>query len=225
MKAYNLQEALNLDTIDSNLKLGFETDYRTYEHAIGILNFFNIKSIRLITNSRKINAFNNSDIKVTQKISLASGEHKYNRQYLSTKINKLNHSIALHHKSKTNISVTVAYAQSLNGSISLKDLSPVCLSNQDSLQLTHQLRSQHDVILIGVNTLNHDNPKLTVRYNSGPQPQPCIIDTHLNFFPNLMIFDHPKKPWFFTASNDQSKISQLEHLGAKVIQLKQIHRS
>ncbi len=73
------------------------------------------------------------------------------------------------------------------------------LSCKESFQLTHALRSIHDGILIGGNTLLHDNPRLNNRLwkevrndeeNGGTlllrQPIPIILDTNLKYLLQMM---------------------------------------
>jgi 2,5-diamino-6-(ribosylamino)-4(3H)-pyrimidinone 5'-phosphate reductase len=97
--------------------------------------------------------------------------------------------------------VTVTFAQSIDGYMALsRDLhssddghgqtsSNYPLSGEDSLLLTHALRSMHDGILIGGRTLSIDNPRLTNRLWMTPiaregssvnqQPRPIVLDTSL----------------------------------------------
>jgi len=75
--------------------------------------------------------------------------------------------------------VTLSYAQSLDGSIALRANEPMAISGEQSLRLTHQLRSMHDGILVGIGTVLSDNPQLTVRHWEGKNPQPIVLDTHL----------------------------------------------
>src|SRR5690606_26331964 len=53
------------------------------------------------------------------------------------------------------------------------------LSNEESTRLTHQLRSMHDGIMVGIGTVLTDDPQLTVREWSGSSPQPIVLDSHL----------------------------------------------
>ena len=84
--------------------------------------------------------------------------------------------------------VTLTYAQSLDGKIArIKDAashetsSNFPLSGDESLVLTHALRSVHDGILIGGGTLRIDNPRLTNRlWEEGNQPRAVVLDTHLS---------------------------------------------
>lgn len=84
----------------------------------------------------------------------------------------------------SDVFVTLAFAQSLDGKIAqLQDngilSSNLAISGPKSLLLTHGLRSLHDGILIGRNTAEIDSPRLTNRlYACGTshQPRPIILD-------------------------------------------------
>ena len=52
VNAYALQDQ-GLDTVEANHQLGFEADMRTYDVVERILEFFDIKKIRLLTNNPK----------------------------------------------------------------------------------------------------------------------------------------------------------------------------
>ena len=77
---------------------------------------------------------------------------------------------------------TLTYAQSLDARIAGADGRPVTLSCPESFRVTHELRRQHDIILIGVGTAINDNPGLNAREESGEafllneQPIPVILD-------------------------------------------------
>ena len=73
--------------------------------------------------------------------------------------------------------VTLSYAQSLDGSIALQEREPLLLSGPESMRLTHQLRSLHDGILVGIGTVLADDPQLTVRHWPGSNPQPIVLDS------------------------------------------------
>jgi GTP cyclohydrolase II len=75
--------------------------------------------------------------------------------------------------------VTLAWAQSLDGSIALDKGKPYRLSGNESLALTHALRAAHDVIVVGIGTLLADDPSLTVRLWQGPSPSPVVLDSCL----------------------------------------------
>ena len=76
--------------------------------------------------------------------------------------------------------VTLAYAQSLDGSIAAEvGGDQLILSGKQSMVMTHRLRAWHDAIIVGVGTIVADNPSLTVRLCSGDNPLPVILDPTL----------------------------------------------
>ncbi|OAI19194.1 GTP cyclohydrolase [Methylomonas koyamae] len=75
--------------------------------------------------------------------------------------------------------VTLSYAQSWDGSITTRAGESLGLSGAESLRLTHQLRSLHDGILVGIGTVLTDDPQLTVREWPGHSPQPIVLDSRL----------------------------------------------
>ena len=75
--------------------------------------------------------------------------------------------------------ITLAYAQSLDGSFTRRQGITSAISSGDSTVLTHKLRASHSAIMIGSGTILADNPRLTVRLTEGSDPVPVLIDTHL----------------------------------------------
>lgn len=72
-------------------------------------------------------------------------------------------------------------------------------SGEESTQLTHQLRSLHDGILVGIGTVLSDDPQLTVRDWTGSNPQPIVLDSQLRTPPSAKICHHPDKQcWILT---------------------------
>ncbi len=75
--------------------------------------------------------------------------------------------------------VTLSYAQSWDGSITTIPGESLALSSETGMQMTHQLRSLHDGILVGIGTVLADDPRLTVREWTGNDPQPIVLDSQL----------------------------------------------
>ncbi len=93
INAYDLQQRLNLNTIEANQHLGFSPDLRSYGDAIQYLRLNNILQCRLLTNNPdKIQAVKEAGI-VVQPIQSASNLTPHNQHYLKTKINELHHNI------------------------------------------------------------------------------------------------------------------------------------
>ena len=113
--------------------------------------------------------------------------------------------------------VTLSYAQGWGGSITTKQGRAVALSGPDSRCLTHQLRSLHDGLLVGIETVLSDDPQLTVREWQGENPQPIVLDTSLRMPPSARLCRHPDKQcWILTTRCH----SDMEYSGAEIIALK-----
>lgn len=75
--------------------------------------------------------------------------------------------------------MTLKIAQSLDGKIAAANGDSKWISNDAARRLVHRWRWQHDAVLVGIGTMLADNPQLTVRAESGPQPRRIIVDTNL----------------------------------------------
>lgn len=115
--------------------------------------------------------------------------------------------------------VAVSYAQSIDGSIATKDRRPLGISGRETLELTHQLRSLFDGILVGINTVIADDPRLTVRLFEGQNPQPVVLDTHLRIpFECKLLQRTDRCSWLASAAdNDASRIAAFTRSGTKVL--------
>ena len=120
--------------------------------------------------------------------------------------------------------VTLSWAQSLDGSLTLKQGQSLPISCDESMRMTHQLRSDHDAILVGIGTALADNPRLTARiFDDGPsnqppsQPRPIVLDSQLRIPTDLRLFTHPKRPIIATTQPDKN--NHLAGVNAEIIQL------
>jgi len=116
--------------------------------------------------------------------------------------------------------VTLAYAQSIDGSIAYRPGRPLSLSGPDSLTFTHTLRSLHDAILVGIGTILADNPHLTVRHLRGEDPQPVIIDSRLRLPREAHVLQDSRSPVIITADGvDDAREASLTTAGARVVRV------
>jgi GTP cyclohydrolase II len=95
LRAYNLQD-MGLDTVEANLELGFEADYRSYKAAVAILNDLQVYAIRLLTNNpEKLAEFEGSRVQVVARVPLQVKPNRENLQYIRTKHTRLGHLLDL----------------------------------------------------------------------------------------------------------------------------------
>lgn len=93
IKAYKLQDE-GYDTVDANLKLGFESDSRDYAVAAQMLKALGVKSVRLMTNNpEKIKGLESYGIKVAERREIEIPANKINEAYLRTKQERMGHEL------------------------------------------------------------------------------------------------------------------------------------
>lgn len=90
--AYALQD-VGLDTVDANTHLGFPEDCRQYGVVPSILEDMGIESIRLLSNNpRKLERLTGLGVNVVDTIPMVIGRsNEFNRKYLQTKQDRMNH--------------------------------------------------------------------------------------------------------------------------------------
>ena len=91
LKAYELQDQ-GRDTVEANVELGFEADYREYELPAQVLKLLGITKVRLITNNPgKVAALESAGITVTERVSAEVEPQETFERYLRTKQEKMGH--------------------------------------------------------------------------------------------------------------------------------------
>lgn len=116
--------------------------------------------------------------------------------------------------------VTLTYAQSLDGSLTLKQGIPSPVSGRESMHITHRLRASHAGILVGIETVLSDNPSLTVRLVEGEHPQPIVLDSRLRLPADCNLLRNPRGVWL--ASNQMVNTSRPPHLQTDSVKLIEI---
>lgn len=120
--------------------------------------------------------------------------------------------------------VTLKVAQTLDGFIADQQGKSKWITNEASRQLVHHLRSRYDAVLIGANTVNQDNPSLTVRAVKGRNPIRIILDGAFEVNTKAKMFsDNEARTIIFTstksAQNNSSKVKKLLKYGVEIIEL------
>ncbi len=136
---------------------------------------------------------------------------------LRNRLGQLRHRL----EDRPNPVVTLTYAQSIDGCIAPIGGGTLRLSNAETQRMTHEIRALHDAILVGINTVLCDDPRLTVRLTSGKSPQPIVLDSRLRFPLEANLLQHPVlRPIIATgpcACDD--KAERLTAAGARVIRV------
>jgi 3,4-dihydroxy 2-butanone 4-phosphate synthase/GTP cyclohydrolase II len=95
LRAYELQDQ-GLDTVEANIALGFDADLRDYGIGAQILADLGLHKIRLLTNNpKKIIGLESYGLEVVESIRLLATPTKYNKSYLKTKQDKLEHLLTI----------------------------------------------------------------------------------------------------------------------------------
>lgn len=93
MHAYKLQEE-GLDTVEANERLGFGSDLRDYGMGAQILHDVGVRKIRLMTNNpRKVVGLDGHHLEIVEKVPIRIEPNPDNEKYLSTKRDKLGHTL------------------------------------------------------------------------------------------------------------------------------------
>lgn len=96
VRAYELQDEQNKDTVEANEALGFPADLRDYGVGAQILVDLGVRKIRLLTNNpRKVKGLEGYGLNIVERVPLEIPPGSYNSKYLATKKHKLGHLLHL----------------------------------------------------------------------------------------------------------------------------------
>jgi len=117
--------------------------------------------------------------------------------------------------------VHLKLAMSLDGRIALNNSVSTALSSEAALKRVHELRHEHDAILVGGNTASIDRPNLTDRSGKSRRRKlvRVILDNRLRIPSDspLVETSNETSTMVFTNSENGQKISDLRESGVEVI--------
>jgi diaminohydroxyphosphoribosylaminopyrimidine deaminase / 5-amino-6-(5-phosphoribosylamino)uracil reductase len=116
--------------------------------------------------------------------------------------------------------VTLSYAQTLDGRLATSTGSSQWISSPESLRFSHELRANHDAIMVGVGTVCKDDPRLTVRFAAGRNPLRVVVDSTLRTPLTAAVLTKGAAPSTVLAVTDRApavKCDRVRALGAAVL--------
>jgi len=233
-----VEQDLGADTLDANLRLGLPPDTRDYGEAAAVLRALGIRSVRLLSNNPgKADGLRRAGVEVESLVPLATASHLRNQRYLDTKERRFGH---LHptgadlveppgapvdirdllgevrpHRDRPY--VVLKYAQTLDGRIATATGDSKWISGQEERRVSHGLRAACDAVLVGVGTVLHDDPQLTVRMVPGASPIRVVLDSNLRTPPDAKVLSDDAATIVITAPDgDPDRVEALRRMGCAV---------
>jgi diaminohydroxyphosphoribosylaminopyrimidine deaminase/5-amino-6-(5-phosphoribosylamino)uracil reductase len=118
--------------------------------------------------------------------------------------------------------VTVSYAQTLDGRLATANGSSRWISSPDSLRFAHALRAEHDAVAVGAGTACNDDPRLTVRLVPGDDPLRVVVDSTLRIPLSAAVLADGAAEGTVLAVTDKvpnERCEEAEALGATVLRV------
>ncbi|MBU1905595.1 MAG: bifunctional diaminohydroxyphosphoribosylaminopyrimidine deaminase/5-amino-6-(5-phosphoribosylamino)uracil reductase RibD [Candidatus Omnitrophica bacterium] len=126
-----------------------------------------------INNGRGINILKQNKVKV--KVGLLDGE-----------LRRMNE-VFIKYITKKMPFLTVKVAESLDGKIATRSGDSKWITSDKALNFSHRMRQNYDAIMVGVNTVLRDNPRLKA-WLAKKQPIKVVVDSELSIPENANIF-------------------------------------
>ncbi|WP_342399825.1 bifunctional diaminohydroxyphosphoribosylaminopyrimidine deaminase/5-amino-6-(5-phosphoribosylamino)uracil reductase RibD [Weizmannia sp. FSL W8-0676] len=117
--------------------------------------------------------------------------------------------------------VTVKTAMTADGKIAAETRDSKWITSEEARRDARWLRSRHDAILVGIQTVLQDNPLLTARLpHSGRNPIRIVLDTHLRIPPEAKVLNGDAPTIIFCGSDAPKEKEQcLKQLNAEVARM------
>ena len=104
--------------------------------------------------------------------------------------------------------VFINCAMSIDGKIASPSGKQIRISSDEDIKRMYELRNRADAVLVGINTVLSDNPKLTVKekYVRNPkQPIRIVLDTYCRTPENALIVNNKSKTYIISGKKCEKK--------------------
>jgi len=114
--------------------------------------------------------------------------------------------------------VVIKVAMSADGRIATKTGDSKYITSKEARTLVHQVRTEVDAVMVGVNTVLRDNPELTPRLYKGKDPLKIVVDSNLKIPRNCNLMKDPSRLVVATTTKaSKSDVQKLQDKGIRVI--------
>jgi 2,5-diamino-6-(ribosylamino)-4(3H)-pyrimidinone 5'-phosphate reductase len=107
--------------------------------------------------------------------------------------------------------VVINFAMSADGKIASPSGKQIRISCEEDIKRMYKLRNENDAVLVGINTVLSDDPKLTVKekYVKNPkQPIRVVLDTHCKTPVDALVVNKVAKTMIITAEKCNKKFAE-----------------
>ncbi|MEO0080323.1 MAG: bifunctional diaminohydroxyphosphoribosylaminopyrimidine deaminase/5-amino-6-(5-phosphoribosylamino)uracil reductase RibD, partial [candidate division WOR-3 bacterium] len=116
--------------------------------------------------------------------------------------------------------VILKVAATLDGMMATSEGESQWITGEEAREFGQKLRKAADAIIVGVNSVLSDNPRLTCRIAQGKRLLRVVLDCFLRIGPDARLFSEPGPVLVFTTSNNEGRIRRLERVGAEIVRVR-----
>lgn len=108
--------------------------------------------------------------------------------------------------------VTLKVAQSLDGRIAVDCGKSKWITGEKAREEVQHIRRQNDAVLVGVETVKQDDPRLTIRTKPAIQSRRIVLDSRLRIPEQARILNTSETEHTLILTTDQAEMHKAEHL-------------
>lgn len=116
--------------------------------------------------------------------------------------------------------VVLKVAVTLDGMMAAEDGESQWITGPKAREYAQELRREADAVLVGVNTVLKDNPRLTCRVAAGKRLLRVVLDSRLRFPAQCRLFEDEGPVLVFTAHGGEKRIRELVRAGIEVVRVR-----